>query len=227
MKPLQSFVTLKWFISKSPIISYGIILWGVPTHSKIIFKIQKRIISIITNSGNEYSCRNLFTKLNILPSQYMFSLIMFVVKNKDQFKTTLMFVASIQELNMIYIFLQQTWQYSKTQRGILVPTFITIFLLPLNNYQMIFLNLKRPSKYFSIQTPFIHWKSITAGNRDLVSLPVHLPITYTTALTLKYDITSSTRAYSYKQSNKLYRMYLLYCQQWFPRANQCIVLFDG
>ena len=166
------------------IISYAI-FWGVSTHSKIIFKIQKRIIKIITNSDNKDSCRNLFTKLNILPSQYMFSLIMFVVKNKDQFKTTLMFVASIQELNMIYIFLQQTWQYSKTQRGILVPTFITIFLLPLNNYQMIFLNLKRPSKYFSIQTPFIHWKSITVGNSDLVSLPVHLPITYTTALTLK------------------------------------------
>jgi len=43
----------------------------------------------------------------------------------------------------------------------------------INSYQMIFLNLNWPWKDFSIQTPFIHWKSITAGNRDLVSLPVH------------------------------------------------------
>jgi len=68
------------------IISYGIIFWGVSTHSKITFKIQKRIIK---NSGNKDSCRDLFKKLNILPfqSQYTFSLLMFVVKNKGIFKT--------------------------------------------------------------------------------------------------------------------------------------------
>ena len=80
-----------YFSTVHSIISYGIIFWGVSTHSKIIFKIQKRIIRIITNSGNKDSCRNVFTKLNILPlqSQYIFSLLMFVVKNKDIFKTNL------------------------------------------------------------------------------------------------------------------------------------------
>jgi len=157
------------------IISYGILLRGVSTHSEIIFKIQESIITIITNSGNKDSCRNLFTKLNILPlqSQYIFSLLMFVVKNKDIFKATRMFIALIQELTMIYILLQQTWQYSKTERGILVSKFTTIFLLPLNKFQMIFPNLKRPWKDFSTQILFTHWKIITAANRDLVSLLLH------------------------------------------------------
>ena len=90
LKPLLSFETLKmvYFSIVHSIISYGILLRGVSTHSEIIFKIQESIITIITNSGNKDSCRNLFTKLNIFPLQfqYIFSLLMFVVKNKDIFK---------------------------------------------------------------------------------------------------------------------------------------------
>jgi hypothetical protein len=43
------------------------------------------------NSDNKASCRDLLKKLYILPlqSQYMFSILMFVVKNKDLFKTNL------------------------------------------------------------------------------------------------------------------------------------------
>jgi hypothetical protein len=70
------------------VMSYSIISRGDSTHSKTIFKIQKRIIRIITNSGSRVSCRSLLKKLSILPfqSQYIFSLLMFVVKNKDFFK---------------------------------------------------------------------------------------------------------------------------------------------
>jgi len=92
LKPLLLFESLKtvYFSTVHSIISYGIIFWGISTHSKIIFKIQKRIIRIITNSDNKISCRDLFKKLYILPlqSQYIFSLLMFV-KNKDFFKTNL------------------------------------------------------------------------------------------------------------------------------------------
>jgi len=90
LKPLLSFESLKmvYFSTVHSIISYGIIFWDISTHSKIIFKIQKRIIRIITNSDNKDSCRDLFKKLYILPlqSQYIFSLLIFVVKNKDFFK---------------------------------------------------------------------------------------------------------------------------------------------
>ena len=127
------------------------------------------------NSGNKDSCRDLFKKLNIPlsnPNTY-FLYSCFLLRIKTYSKTTPMFIVLIQGLIMIYIFLQQTWQYSKTKCGILVPKSITIFLLPLNNYHMIFLNLKRPWKDFSIKTLFIHWRSIIAGNRDLVFLPLH------------------------------------------------------
>jgi len=52
-----------YFLTVHSIISYGIIFWGISTHCKIIFKIQKRIIMIIMKSGNKDSCRDLFKKI--------------------------------------------------------------------------------------------------------------------------------------------------------------------
>jgi hypothetical protein len=70
------------------VILYGVTFWAISTYSKIIFKIQKRVIRIITNSSNKDSCRDLFKKLNILPlqSQYLLTLLMSMVKNKELFK---------------------------------------------------------------------------------------------------------------------------------------------
>jgi len=69
------------------IIAYSIILWGNSLYSNNIFKVQKRAIRIIVNAGNRVSCRELFKKLNILPlhSQYILSLLMFVVQNIEEF----------------------------------------------------------------------------------------------------------------------------------------------
>jgi len=98
---------------------------------------------------------------------------MSVVKNKDLFKTN----SDVHSFNTrshydlhipaanLTVF-QNGVRYSGTK-------IYNHFLLPLNNYQMIFLNLKRPWKDVSIQTLFIHWRSIIAGNRDLVLLPLH------------------------------------------------------
>jgi len=132
-----------YFSIAHSIITYGIIFWGASTQNKVIFKIQKRIIRIIMNTGNKDSCRDLFKKLHILPLlfQNIFSLLMFVVKNKNFFKRTRMFIVLIQDLIMIYIFPQQIWQYSKKECGTLVLKSITISLLPLNNYHIILLNL--------------------------------------------------------------------------------------
>ena len=70
------------------IITYGIIFGGNSPHSTHIFKIQKRIIRIMTKSRRD-SCRQLFKRLEILPlkSQYILSTLLFVVKNKDLFTT--------------------------------------------------------------------------------------------------------------------------------------------
>jgi hypothetical protein len=62
---------------------------GTRQHSSIIFILQKKAIRIMEGCGNRVSCRNLFKKLEILPltSQYMLSLLKFVVQKKNFFLT--------------------------------------------------------------------------------------------------------------------------------------------
>jgi len=78
-----------YFAYLHSILSYGIIFWGNQSYSDKIFKIQKRAVRIITNSRMRDSCRELFKKLDILPlySQYIFSISIFVTKNKHLFHT--------------------------------------------------------------------------------------------------------------------------------------------
>ena len=69
------------------VLSYGIIFCGNSSYSKSIFRIQNRIIRVIMSSGKRDSCHELFRQLNILllQSQYIFSLLLFITKNRDQF----------------------------------------------------------------------------------------------------------------------------------------------
>ena len=72
---------------------YDIIFFGGGgrklSYSSNIFKIQKRIIRVITNSGSRDYCPGLFQKLNILlsPAQCVFSLLLFVIKNRGLYKS--------------------------------------------------------------------------------------------------------------------------------------------
>jgi len=70
------------------IMPYGIIFWGNSHYSVNIFKIKKRIVRIITNSNRYDTCRPLFKNLRILPlpSQYIFSILLFVITNKKLFQ---------------------------------------------------------------------------------------------------------------------------------------------
>ena len=79
------------------ILSYGIMFWGNSSHSEEIFKIQKKIIRIIMNSSKNASCRQLFKELNTLPiqSQYIFSILLFVIENKEQF----LFNSQVHKIN--------------------------------------------------------------------------------------------------------------------------------
>jgi hypothetical protein len=47
-------------------LKYGLTMWGNDPESKGIFKLQKKIIRIISNVCQNASCRNLFRDLNIL-----------------------------------------------------------------------------------------------------------------------------------------------------------------
>jgi hypothetical protein len=68
------------------VMTYGIIFWGNSSDSYNIFRLQKRAIRIIRNAGNRISCHELFKKLTLY-SQYILSLLLFVVKNTEEFIT--------------------------------------------------------------------------------------------------------------------------------------------
>jgi hypothetical protein len=78
-----------YFAYVHSVMSYGIIFWGNQPQSERVFKIQKRVIRIITNSRARDSYRDLLKKLEILPlySQYIFFFFLFVIKNKHLFST--------------------------------------------------------------------------------------------------------------------------------------------
>jgi hypothetical protein len=90
VKPFMSLEVMRliYFSYFHSVLSYGIIFWGDSVHSKYIFKIQKRTIRIITNAGIRDLCGDLCKKFQILPfySHYIYSLLMFVVKNRSLFK---------------------------------------------------------------------------------------------------------------------------------------------
>jgi hypothetical protein len=91
IKPHMSQETLK-MISLSyfhSVMSYCIIFWGSSPLGILIFRIQKRVIRIITDSRSHDSFWQLLKKLKILPlqSQYIFSLLLFMTKNSEQFKS--------------------------------------------------------------------------------------------------------------------------------------------
>ena len=69
------------------VMSYGLIFWGNSTNSKCVFKLQKNAIRIIMGAKNNDSCREFFKLLKILPlsAQYIYSLLMFLVNNKNLF----------------------------------------------------------------------------------------------------------------------------------------------
>ena len=99
-----------------------IIFRGNLSHSDEIFKTQKRINRIIMNSSKNASCQQLLKALNILPiqSQYIFSIPLFFIKNKDQFlfnsqvhkvntrQTIHKYIKSTKGKLPIYTYLQQT-----------------------------------------------------------------------------------------------------------------------
>lgn len=90
LRPLLSLESLRmaYFSYFHSVMTYGIIFWGNSRHSSVIFRLQKRVIRIITGIRNRDSCREHFRTLKILPlqSQYILSLLLFVTDNKDLFQ---------------------------------------------------------------------------------------------------------------------------------------------
>jgi hypothetical protein len=69
------------------VMKYGIIVWGNHTDIIRVFQLQKRIVRIMTGARFRASCKPLFKAFEIftLPSQYILSLMTFLVHNLEYF----------------------------------------------------------------------------------------------------------------------------------------------
>jgi hypothetical protein len=89
VKPYVTINTLKMIYHSyfHSVMTYGLLFWGNSPDSIKIFRLQKRIIRIMMSCRNRDSFRKVFLNLEILPlpSQYIFSLLLFMVRNKNQF----------------------------------------------------------------------------------------------------------------------------------------------
>jgi hypothetical protein len=69
------------------IMKYGIIFWGSHSDSKIVFRLQKKVIRIKTGSKSRIPCKPLFKVLEIMTllSQYILSLMTSMIYNLEYF----------------------------------------------------------------------------------------------------------------------------------------------
>ncbi len=62
------------------ILSYGIVLWGQASGVKAVFRLQKRIVRIMTDSHFRASCKPLFKnkKILTLPALYIYEILVYI-----------------------------------------------------------------------------------------------------------------------------------------------------
>jgi len=88
---VQNLQTLRmaYFAYFHSVVRYGITFWGNVTNSYKVFKMQKKLIRIMSGAEPRASCRGLFRRLEILPvpCQYTLSLMLFIIDNPNNFQT--------------------------------------------------------------------------------------------------------------------------------------------
>jgi exonuclease III len=89
LKHILSKKTLKmiYLSNAQSLMQYGIIFWGQSPEASRVFLMQKKILRIVYNLKVADSCRNIFiqNKLMTFYSCYIYSLILFVLNNKNLF----------------------------------------------------------------------------------------------------------------------------------------------
>jgi len=89
VKPYVTAKTLKmiYYSSFHFIMTCGLIFWTNSPDSIKIFRLQKKIIRIMMGCRSRDSGRKLFNlEIQPLPSQYILSLLLFMIRNKNQFQ---------------------------------------------------------------------------------------------------------------------------------------------
>ena len=101
-------VRIIYFSYVHSVMSYGIILGGNSHDSNSIFKIPKRMIRIITNTGSRVSCRQLFSYKHFHFHLNTFSHYFFLsTRIALYFNLILKFMISIHVSTTTYIYLLQ------------------------------------------------------------------------------------------------------------------------
>jgi len=89
VKPCVTINTLKmmYYSYFHSVMTYGLLFWVNFPDSIKIFRLKMKIIRIMIGFRSRDSCRNFFFNLEILPlpTQYILSLLLFVIKNNNQF----------------------------------------------------------------------------------------------------------------------------------------------
>jgi hypothetical protein len=90
---------------------------------------QKRVIGIIMGYGYRESCRELFKELKMLTlsSQYIFSLLLFVVNNHYRYFVSVCIITLIPDEKMIYTCLRYLWPCIRREFIIQALKFLTVF----------------------------------------------------------------------------------------------------
>jgi hypothetical protein len=68
----QDVMRLVYFSYFHSLMTYGIIIWGNSSDSVQVFRMQKRVVRILTGSRCKDSCRELFKKTSPLQSRYIY-----------------------------------------------------------------------------------------------------------------------------------------------------------
>jgi hypothetical protein len=113
-----------------------IFLWGSSSVMKSVFLAQKRVIRVLLRLGSRDSCREGFKRLGILtvPSLYIYSMLMFVVRNRKLYLTN----SNIHHINtrqagMLHV---SSVRLSSAKRGVLYSSIMVFNKLPQNLQKM-------------------------------------------------------------------------------------------
>ena len=145
------------------VMTYGLLFWGNSPDSIKNFRLQKKIIRIMAGCRYRDSCRKLFINLEILPlpSQYILSLLMFMIRNRSQFSVNseIHHINTRQHANFHQPFVNVT----KYQKGVYYLGVKVFNALPsdINQSLIILRNLKLFYKNFYVKNPVIPWMNIS------------------------------------------------------------------
>ena len=123
MRLIKPFVTINtlsmiYYSYFHSVMTCGLLIWGNSPDSVKIFRLQKKIIRIMTGCRSTDSCRKLFINLEILhfPYQYVLYLLLFMIRNKNQFlvNSEIQHIDTRQHAN----FHQPSANMTKYQKGV-------------------------------------------------------------------------------------------------------------